>query len=391
MIQPAIVIVTYNRELSLKRLLESIKNAKYTEKNITLIISIDYSNKQSVIKNIAEEFEWSYGNKIIRTYKENQGLKKHVLSCGDLTDEYEGVIILEDDLYVAEDYYSYAKAALNFYENNEKIAGIALYSHAWNAYGGYGFSPVITDKTNYFGQFSITWGQAWSKNQWQHFKLWYYQHANKFPQKDTAIPERVFLWGEQSWGKYFFYYIIKNDLYYVMPYTARTTNFSEPGIHATDINVIHQVSLQRGQPEYNFAKFSPDAIKYDAFFERIDFKKIFKVDVNEMCIDINGCKHIPKNKRYLLTCIQYPFPIIKSYGMQLKPIDANIDFDIPGNDIFLYDLENVDRLQPYKKHPKRIKRMKYEAGGYWWYDLLPIIKSGIVWQIKACLCKRKKK
>ena len=125
MIQPAIVIVTYNRELSLKRLLESIKNAKYTEKNITLIISIDYSNKQSVIKNIAEEFEWPYGNKIIRTYKENQGLKKHVLSCGDLTDEYEGVIILEDDLYVAEDYYSYAKAALNFYENNEKIAGIA--------------------------------------------------------------------------------------------------------------------------------------------------------------------------------------------------------------------------------------------------------------------------
>ena len=76
----AIVVVAFNRPNSLIKLLSSLEKAFYTE----------------VVK-IANDFVWSYGDKIIIDHKKNLGLKKHILSCGDLTDKYDSVIILEDD------------------------------------------------------------------------------------------------------------------------------------------------------------------------------------------------------------------------------------------------------------------------------------------------------
>ena len=44
MIKPAIIVIAYNREESLKRLLTSLNNAIYESDDITLIISIDKSD-----------------------------------------------------------------------------------------------------------------------------------------------------------------------------------------------------------------------------------------------------------------------------------------------------------------------------------------------------------
>lgn len=73
-----------------------------------------------------------------------------------------------------------------------------IYSHAWNSYAGYRFEPVKSIYTNYFGQFSITWGQVWDKNQWDRFKQWYKAagHLPKFNSND--LPDRVSLWGDKS-------------------------------------------------------------------------------------------------------------------------------------------------------------------------------------------------
>ena len=67
MIKPAIIVIAYNREESLKRLLTSLNNAIYESDDITLIISIDKSVATIAFKN-------GIGiKKILTTYK---GLKK---------------------------------------------------------------------------------------------------------------------------------------------------------------------------------------------------------------------------------------------------------------------------------------------------------------------------
>ena len=106
-IKPVIIVVAYNRPNSLQRLLNSLAQADYTGyDSITLIISIDYSNSPEVIS-AAKNFTWEFGHKEIIKHSENLGLKKHIIFCGDLTEQYQSVIILEDDLVVAPAFYNY--------------------------------------------------------------------------------------------------------------------------------------------------------------------------------------------------------------------------------------------------------------------------------------------
>ena len=100
-----VVIPCYNRVDSLNRLLVSLKDANYLGDDVDLIFSIDYSGINSV-QVLAESFQWEFGIKKLILHSNNLGLKQNILSCGDLVDEYDAVIILEDDLYVAKDFYS---------------------------------------------------------------------------------------------------------------------------------------------------------------------------------------------------------------------------------------------------------------------------------------------
>lgn len=96
----AIVTVAYNRVKSLSRLLNSLLCADID--NAPLIISIDKSNTNEV-ERYANDFIWPYGEKKkkVITHKENLGLRKHILSIGQLLDYYDAVIVLEDDIIVA--------------------------------------------------------------------------------------------------------------------------------------------------------------------------------------------------------------------------------------------------------------------------------------------------
>lgn len=99
---PAIVVVAYNRPLSVTRLLNSLSKAKYLVDNITLVISIDFENsdKHREVVKVVNDFEWKHGQKQIIQYEKNIGLKNHIISCGDLTEVYGSIILLEDDLVV---------------------------------------------------------------------------------------------------------------------------------------------------------------------------------------------------------------------------------------------------------------------------------------------------
>lgn len=349
----------------MRRLLTSITQASFPVDDIHLIISIDECNKSDEVQNVADNIEWTHGIKEVRRFKKRQGLRNHVIQCGDLSEKYGAVIILEDDLIVSQSFYIYAFQAVNFYKENNRIAGIGLYSHAWNGYAGYHFIPAASKYDTYLGQFSITWGECWTFNQWNGFKNWYLVHTNKLQTVDDNMPESISHWGNQSWGKYFAKYIVENDLYYVIPYFSLSTNFSEIGEHNNIQNTAHQVSILEGVKSDYFFPEVEDAIKYDLFFERIFEDGVFpEIDTKKVCVDLNGTKKPSIWGNYLLTTRKLPMELIRSYGLMMRPIDANIIHNVPGNDIFLYKCNKTIPDTICKNSKVSQNRMDYELYGF---------------------------
>ena len=377
--KPTIIVIAYNRETALERILGSLKNADYPE-NVRLVISIDKSDNEKVAM-VADEFEWQFGEKLVLKREENMGLKAHVLACGDMTKEYGSIIMLEDDLYVSKGFYKYSQAALDFSKQDERIAGISLYNHLLNVHVREPFKALDDGYDNWYFQFASSWGQAFSYEQWTGFKKFLSENDGK----DLAavnFPANVSGWSDKSWLKYYIKYMVDNDLYFVYPRVSLTTNFSDEGTHADSASDDLQVELlMDSKDDWKFSKLEESIAIYDAFFENVVLREkvceianevlkenvceianevlkenVCEVDKNLVVVDLYGYKSRStdlKGCRYLLTSNPKPFEIVKSFGRHLRPVDANIFEELLGNDFFLYDLEKSGEL-PKTDHCRKL-------------------------------------
>ncbi|WP_432205341.1 hypothetical protein ACQ9ZF_08985 (plasmid) [Cetobacterium somerae] len=346
----AIVVVGYNRPNSIKRLLNSLSNSIYPKnKNIKLIISIDkFKTENEKLENekvlqIAQNFEWINGEKIIKYQKNNLGLKNHILSCGDLTKEYENIILLEDDLYVSPYFYDYSMKCLSYYNIDKKIAGISLYKHNYNESAGYPFYPLEDSGDVFFMQIASSWGQMWSKRMWNSFRKWF--DNNPEISECSILPEDVKNWPSSSWKKHFIDYLVSNNLYFVYPRISLTTNFMDCGTHHSGNSKILQNSLLLKEKEYKFINFCDSLSRYDSYCEiESDILKLFDLDLSkyDFIVDLYGTKNISliKNKEYILTSKKITSPI-KNYALELKPHENNIIFKNKGEDIFFGKITDI--------------------------------------------------
>lgn len=334
MTYPAIVVIAYNRIDALRRLLTSLKEADYPEGvSIPLIISIDKGENAGVIMT-AEKFEWTHGEKTVIQRNENLGLKKHVITCGNLVNDFEKIIVLEDDLYVSPAFYHYAVDALFFTEGEEKIAGVSLYDHRLNVHVREPFMAYNDGYDNYYFQFASSWGQAFDKEKWNGFTEWMKTNDGK-DLRASNMPENVSSWSDKSWLKYFIKYMIETDKYFLYPNGSYTTNFADEGTNEkVAVNDFQVPMIRAKHRKYCFSKLSESSAVYDAFFENTVLSKMFE----DTEIDLYGYKPVGK-KRYLLSSKSLPYKITQSFARRLRPLDANIFDKLQGEEIFLYDTD----------------------------------------------------
>lgn len=349
----AIVIVAYNRPDALTQLLNSLTKVDYEGYSVPLIISIDYSGKDDAFQ-VADAFEWNFGEKKIIRHTSNLGLKKHVLSCGDLVKDYDAVIVLEDDLLVSPAMYSYAWRAVEKYKSDDNIAAISLYAKDFSETALQPFVPTVSKYDTYFIQTAESWGQIWMREQWFEFKEWYDKQDGLFGNSED-IPKNVREWDDRSWKKFHIKYCIEKDKYSVYPYMALTTCRGEEGEHVKNSTSAFQVPLMNIKlDEYRFADFNKkDSVKYDAFMERVF------ADNNDICIDLYGEKTCYDTYRYVITprCLNYK--IIETYGLSLRPHEENITEKTAGNYFFKYDLSVKEKNTFCNKSEKALQYYNY--------------------------------
>ena len=361
-IKPAIIVVAYNRPLSLQRLLNSLALADYTEyAPITLIISIDYSNSSEVIS-IAENFSWQFGLKEIITHPQNLGLKNHIIFCGDLTEKYQSVIILEDDLVVSPAFYDYTCQALNYFQGQSNISGISLYSYFHNEYAQIRFMPLDDGFDNYFLQSATSWGQAWTKKQWQDFKNWYKIHQLIPITYQDKIPETVVGWSNKSWKKYFIKYMILTKKYFVIPRISLTTNYSEAGANILSKHDNYHSYLLLQNKKFNFSDFNYSQAIYDAHYE-LESRSLYQylpwLKKYNVEFDLYGTKNLTRlESEYLITIRDSQNPI-NSYPLELIPPELNVAFDLPGKFFHLTKLTDCKAISPRKKLAQYINLHQY--------------------------------
>jgi len=350
---PAIVVVTYNRTESLKRLLNSIDRADYTGyENVPLVISVDKSDRSEVL-DLATSFVWKHGSKEIIEHKTNLGLRKHIISCGDLSDQYEAVIVLEDDLLVSPAFYDYAVQAMNFYADADEIGGIGLYSYNYNDWVRLPFIPLDDGFDNYFFQCATSWGQLWTRNQWHGFKQWYETNSHVLFEHDQSLPNSVKKWPQSSWKKYFVAYLVYENKFFVYSRTALVTTFSTIGTHVKNVTMEYQVPLLLQKKKFRFSRLEKSLSVYDVFYEILP--KCLKTlnpeleDLDFEC-DFYGAKALETIKSKYLVSIRTCEKPIKSYSIHQLPQELNLVFDIAGD---FFNLAEVDSFGEINQRTQR--------------------------------------
>ncbi|AWW32582.1 hypothetical protein DN752_21870 [Echinicola strongylocentroti] len=343
---PAIVVIGYNRPQSLLRLLKSIAAAKYPSEPITLIISIDYYDgpRHDEVVGIAEEYDWKYGKKIVSVQKENLGLKAHILQCGDLTETYDSVVILEDDLIVSPQFYEFSSNAIQFYHSESRIAGISLYAYEYEELGWFKFYPRDIGTATYFMQWSSSWGQIWTRSQWREFRKWY---TAKVDIEGINAPDQVKNW-KNSWKKFHILYLVDTNRFFVFPYKSYTTLMDGAGTHHQHDTRTNNVALvgENKQPvEQKFSSFPNEDISYDSFFQPLSRSVFLEQTGKEMSVDFDlyGTKRLHNFKNELVFGMKHSDNPILKCSNKLIPLEDNLYHALEGE---IYDLGYLHDLRP---------------------------------------------
>ena len=353
----AVVTIAYNRVSSLRRLLNSLEKGCFDPTdNVPLIISVDKSDSDEV-ERFADEYAWNFGDKTVIRHQRNLGLKAHVLSQGRWLDEYDAIVVLEDDVAVAPDFWYYVRQCVRRYQDDDRIAGVSLYGFSVNYHSRHPFIPLhVGDNDVYFMNCAMSWGQVWMRKSWKAFEAWYQEHATF--EASAHLPQSICSWSEKSWLKYHTRYCIEENKYFVFPYVSYSTNFGDCGIHMATSDTIFQVPLLQGE-NHRLALPAVDGTEvavYDGFFENKRLYESLGLAASDCCLDLNGTHPNREKKRYWLTTRILPYKVVKRFALAVRPIELNVFMRLEGDGVYLYDTTIADDRRRTTGNPAFLNR-----------------------------------
>lgn len=261
-----IVLFVYNRPQHTQKTLEALAENEGASESILYIFSDGYkANKPNdkakidEVRQVIRQQQWCKEVRIIEQ-THNQGLAPSVIQgVTQIINQYGRIIVLEDDLVTAKGFITFMNQALDMYENENQVFGIA-----GNTY--------IDDENlpdTYFLPIGTSWGWATWKRAWACFE----QDADKLLKRiDTEGVKKSFDFGgfpfyailEQqvqgianSWAIRFYasYFFQKGIFLFPKHCLVENIGFGEESTHTkgkndftTVIGKEHYVSLIRQEP-----------------------------------------------------------------------------------------------------------------------------------------------
>lgn len=378
----AIVIPCFKRVDALVDLCDSLLKADYGGDRVSLVFSIDYA-EGSAVPSFADGFSWPYGDKTVIRHEKNIGLRNNILSCGDLTEKYDAVIILEDDLEVMPAFYQFAKAAAIFYNNDDRIAGISIYQYFIEERSRNLFLPIDEGYDVYFVKWASSWGQLWTQNQWRHFRQWLKYHDDI---SSIEVPSKIKEW-KKSWKKFFIAYLTDTNRYFVFPRSSYVYNGNkEGGIHSVNTNMVITSSplVTYHKKKFLFARLDEVQYRYDAFFQLES--RLVMIDNMEYQVDFDlfGNKEFFHSPFVITSRTCNKKDIIISYDAGMLPLELNVLYCKKGDIFHLIKSNTIDIKEavPYYSYAPIRKTIRN------WRQFLPLGFNSFFYEIKTLIKQR---
>jgi hypothetical protein len=229
-----VLLFTYDRLDQLRQTVSSLQRNIYAE-DTELFIFSDTSKEQPTnnkVRDVRAYIKSLSGFKTINIIErnENYGLAKNIIQgVSDIIEEYERVIVLEDDLVTSNNFLCYMNRALEFYEDKESIFSIAGYSPQLNALKNYSKDTYLFFRPSSWGWAS--WGNRWYTIDWE------VSDFNDFIKDKSAIQKfnrggadltrflKASIEGKiNSWAVRWCYAMFRQNKYCVYPRTSKIQN-----------------------------------------------------------------------------------------------------------------------------------------------------------------------
>ncbi len=362
---PAVVVSAYNRPQALARLLGSLREAAYPKGvPVRLVLSLDDSDQHPEVAALAESFRWEHGPKQVLRHTRRLGPVGHFTFCGSLSQEYGAIVFLEDDLVVSPVYYAYARQALAYYVSDPAIGGLCLYALWFNGYTQEPFEPLSDETDAFFLQVPYTQGLAFTAGQWSGFQEW-----RKTARPHQPDPRRLHAaWARfraDEWFPWLARYLVASGKYFVFPRVSLATGFGDAGTHFPRSTDFFQAPLQRAKQAFCFQPLERSDAVYDSFFELLPERArrlAPSLRGYDFTVDLYATR-APENipTPYILTARRCRNPVL-SFGRVMRPLEANLEHAVPGQDICLCRTEDVrwDRLAEVET---RLGKLRYFSRG----------------------------
>ncbi|CAH1778911.1 unnamed protein product [Owenia fusiformis] len=284
-----IIVITYNRPMSLLRCLNSLNDADYVGHRVKLDIFIDRSSKSKKVDqetySIAKAFSFLHGEKTVNVHKKNVGLYGQWLDTWRPTeDNKEIAIILEDDMTVSPYFYKWLRAAHAHYDTRADVSGYAL-ANVYQLAAAPGGIVVPLNYTAYMYTVLGSWGFSPHRNRWQEFLVWYDSASTNASFNPYVEGIRHTEWYKSfqktnsegsMWEMWHIYFSHIHKLYCVFPNLPDRymfgRNHQEPGLHYSGNVKVDQLDKLVSKSNWNpdILKMPKNAIKVD-YYGRISF------------------------------------------------------------------------------------------------------------------------
>jgi len=237
-----IALFCYNKLDTLKITVESLLKNHLSSDSILFIFSDGPKNNEDLsnVMKVRDYLKGIKGFKNIYIFESNhnKGLSTSIIDGIDYVfQNYDRIIILEDDLELSNNFLLFMNSGLNYYDNCKNILSIC------------GYSPVMKGLSSnqiYFTKRSSSWGWGTWKNKW-YLINWDISSYNKFT---TKLKNRFYLnkMGSdmssllnayfnntiRSWCVIFTFNQFLLDMYSVHPAISKVRNIGVSHIYATN-------------------------------------------------------------------------------------------------------------------------------------------------------------
>lgn len=339
---PAIAVAAHARPESLGRLLAALERAQISAdlaSPVDLVISVDGGAPRTAeVVEIARQFRWPHGTCEVVEH-DRIGLIGNFHYCGDLTQRFGSVVLLEDDLLVGPHFHHWISAALPFASEYSEIAGVCLSAPWFDGYRHLPFEPVLDGSDAFYAQVPWFHGMAWTESMWKNYR------AGVDASSATAIHKSFDELADDEWFPDYVRYLVASDLTFMFPRAAHATNSGDAGTHFAESSDFFQVPLSLGAPEY-FNLRAPEAsfARYDDHLEldrRIVAELVPDVEEANLVVDLLGVRDLRTHDREWVLTTRPVRAAARQWGANLHPLPMNLVYDTPGTSISLARVSDV--------------------------------------------------